>query len=158
MKTLVVYYSRTGLTRKIAALISTKLKVNLDEIIDDKDRSGAIGYMTGGKDAMKKILTKISHAEDPREYDLIIIGGPVWAWTICPAVRTYLDQNADALKIKKVAFFATQSSDGADKAFKAMEDILREKPIATLTINGKDFRSELHSQKTDSFIETLKNV
>jgi menaquinone-dependent protoporphyrinogen IX oxidase len=154
MKILVVYYSRTGMTKKIATLISTKLRtdtIDVDEIIDQKDRSGPIGYMTGGKDAMKGELTKIAYVKDPKDYDLIIIGGPVWAWTMCPAVRTYIDRNRDALRVKKVAFFATQGNTGSDKKFLAMEEMLRMKPVATLSVDGKDFRSEVHIQKVDDF-------
>jgi len=152
MKILVVYYSRTGLTKKVATLISTKLKADIDEIIDKKDRSGAKGYLLAGKDAMKESLTSITHEKDSRDYDLIIIGGPVWAWTVTPAVRTYLDQNVDALKIKKVAFFATQGSSGADKKFIVMEKMLGVKPIATLTINGKDFKNNVFEHQVDDFV------
>jgi flavodoxin len=156
MKSLVVYYSRTGLTKKIAALISHELNADMDEIIDKKKRSGPVGYMTGGRDAMKGVLTGITYARNPKDYDMIIIGGPVWAWTVTPAVRTYLDQNSDALKVKKVAFFATQGSSGSDKKFAVMEGMLKVKPISTLTVNGKDFRTGIHVQKTDSFIEELR--
>lgn len=156
MKILVVYYSRTGLTKKIATLISTKLRADLDEIIDKKDRSGPKGYMVAGKDAMQEELTSITYTHDPKEYDFIIIGGPVWAWNVSPAIRTYLDKNADALKIKKIAFFATQSSDGAEKKFKSMETVLGKESLATLTINGKDFRSEIHEQKVDGFVSDIK--
>jgi menaquinone-dependent protoporphyrinogen IX oxidase len=155
MKTLVVYYSRTGLTKKVATYISTKLNADLDEVIDKKSRSGPIGYMTGGRDAMKEVLTSITNAHNPKDYDLIIIGGPVWAWTVTPAIRTYLDQNVDALRVKKVAFFATQGSSGSDKKFLAMEEMLRVKPISTLTINGKDFKDDVHIHKTDSFIAAI---
>jgi FMN-dependent NADH-azoreductase len=86
---------------------------------------------------------------------LIIFGGPVWAWTITPAVRTYLDQNIDALKIKKVAFFATQGSSGADKKFKVMEEMLGMKPLATLVINGKDFRGDAFANKVETFLLSI---
>ncbi len=155
MKILVVYYSRTGLTKKIATLISTKLKADLDEIIDKKDRSGPKGYMVAGKDAMQEVLTSITYTHDPKEYDMIIIGGPVWAWNVSPAIRTYLDKNVDSLKIKKIAFFATQSSSGAETKFKSMETVLGMKPVATLTINGKDFRSEVHEQKVEGFTSDI---
>jgi menaquinone-dependent protoporphyrinogen IX oxidase len=156
MNTLVVYYSRTGLTKKIATLISTKLKADIDEVIDNKDRSGAMGYMRAGKDAMQNELTSINYKHDPKDYDMIVIGGPVWAWTVCPAIRTYLDKNVDSLKIKKVAFFATQGSDGAEKKFKAMENVIGMKPLATLTINGKDFKNNTFESKVEEFVDSIK--
>ena len=156
MKTLIVYYSRTGLTKKIATLISKRLNADLDEIIDKKNRSGPFGYMTAGKDAVKGMLTKISYSHNPKDYDFIVIGGPVWAWTVTPAVRTYIDQNIDALKMKRLAFFATQGSSGSEKKFEVMQSMLQVIPVTTLTINGKDFRTDDHVKKTDSFIEGLK--
>lgn len=158
MKILVVYYSRTGLTKNIAMMISDRLKADLDEVIDQKDRSGAIGYMTAGKDAMKKELTTITYTRDSRDYDMILIGGPVWAWTMSPAIRTYLDKNSDALKIKKVAFFATQGNNGAEKKFKAMEETLGTVPIATMFVNAKDFRTKNDEKKVVEFIETINGM
>jgi menaquinone-dependent protoporphyrinogen IX oxidase len=152
MRVLIVYYSRTGLTKKIATLISTKIKSDLDEITDKKKRTGPMRYIIAGRDAMKKRLTGILYERDPKDYDLILIGGPVWAWAVTPAIRTYLDKNADALKIKKLAFFATQGSSGAEKKFEAMEEILGMKPFATLIINGKDFRDNTYTEKTDKFM------
>ncbi len=155
MKTLVVYYSRTGLTKKVATSISKELNADIDQIIDKKDRAGAKGYMIAGKDALREALTQISYERNPKDYDLIIIGGPVWAWNISPAVRTYLDNNIDALKIKKVAFFATQGSNGAEKKFATMKNILGITPESTLTINSKDFRNDAYVTKVIEFILNL---
>ncbi|MGV8141893.1 MAG: flavodoxin family protein [Candidatus Woesearchaeota archaeon] len=156
MKILVVYYSRTGLTKKTAINISKKLGADLDEVSDKTDRSGPLGYMLAGKDAMKGHLTQISFGHEPKDYDMIIIGGPVWAWTVTPAIRTYIDKNSDALKVKKVAFFATQGSSGAEKKFEVMEKMLGMKPSATLIINGKDFRNDSFESMIEKFVSSLK--
>jgi len=152
MKILVTYYSRTGLTRKVATFISEDLEAHIDEITDSIDRSGPIGYLKAGKDASMKKLTKIKYSAKPEDYDLIIIGGPVWAWTMCPAIRTYITDNKEILKTKKLAFFATQGSDGADKKFRFMQEIIGVKPLNTLTINGKDFKNEEYKKKVKDFV------
>jgi len=72
-KTLIVYYSRTGNTRKIAETLSRMLDSEIDEIIDQKNRSGPIGWLMSGRDAGKKSLTKIQEPlKDPAHYDLVI--------------------------------------------------------------------------------------
>jgi len=131
-------------------------KADIDEVIDKKDRSGAIGYMTAGKDAMRNKLTEIEYKHDPKDYELILIGGPVWAWTVTPAIRTYLDKNVDSLKMKKVAFFATQGSSGAEGKFQVMENILGIKPFNTMIINGKDFKNDEYEKKVEDFILPIK--
>ncbi|MFA5796510.1 MAG: flavodoxin [Candidatus Woesearchaeota archaeon] len=156
MKTLVLYYSRTGLTKKVAGLLATKLSADIDEIIDGKNRKGAIGYFFAGKDATLKNITDIKWKKNPAVYDLIIIGGPVWAWNITPAIRTYLLMHKDALQEKKLAFFATQGSSGADGKFKVMQEILEKEPLATMTINGKDFKNDRIEEKAGEFIAALQ--
>jgi flavodoxin len=155
MKILIAYYSRTGITKKVALLISKKLKAQCDEIIDKKDRSGALGWIIAGKDATQKRTTEINHKKNPKNYDMIIIGGPVWSWDVTPAVRTYVTNNKKSLKATRVAFFATQGSSGAETKFESMRKILGKKPIATMTINGKDFKDEEYKKKIDEFITTV---
>ena len=56
---LVVYYSRTGNTRKLAKIIAEKLKADIEEIEDSTSRSGPLGWLRAGRDAGLKSLTKL---------------------------------------------------------------------------------------------------
>ncbi len=155
MKPLIVYYSRTGLTKKIAEFLAQELHADLDRIIDKKDRKGATGYLIAGKDATLKKLTDIKFVYNPATYDTIIICGPVWSWTITPAVRTYLELHKESIEEKSFAFVATQGGSGAEKKFKVMQEILEASPIATLIINGEDFRKNKVEEKVDAFIQLI---
>jgi len=155
MKTLVVYYSRTKITEKVAQTISENINCDIEEIIDLKNRSGAIGYLKAGKDAMKKVETDISISDkDPSRYDCVIIGTPVWAFTMAPAIRTYINQNKD--RFKKVAFFCTEGGSGHEKTFKDMEELTKKKPITTLFLLTKEVSKEQHINKTQEFVEKIK--
>ena len=78
MKALVVYYSRKGRTKKVAETISNIISCDIEEIADTKDRTGLLGYIHSGRQAMKKKLTAIKNTEkEPSKYDLVIIGTPV---------------------------------------------------------------------------------
>lgn len=149
MKTLVVFYSRTGNTRKVAEKISRILKADLDEVTDLKDRKRFIvGWFISGMDASKNKLTEIKYNKSPAKYDLVIIGTPIWAWTVTPAIRSYLKQN----KIKKTAFFCTCGGKES-KAFKEMEKLSR-KPIATLAVKDRELDSS--DDKIKDFCRRLK--
>jgi flavodoxin len=45
MKTLVVYYSRTGKTRFVAERVASELKADIEEVVDLKNRSGRFGFL-----------------------------------------------------------------------------------------------------------------
>ncbi len=156
MKTLVVYYSRTGMTKKVGEEIAGLLKADSEEIIDLKKRSGAIGFMVSGKDAMQNKLAKIKPIEkDPKKYDRIIIGTPVWGSNMAPAIRTYLTDNK--LDGKKINFFCTAGGSGMGKAFTAMEKLAPNlNPGGSLAILSREVGSEAYKEKVKSFLKELK--
>ena len=107
MKSLVVYYSRTGNARFVAETIAAEVGADTEEVIDLKKRSGIIGFLGGGSDARRGKETKIAPTiKSPVDYDLLIIGTPVWAGRPTPAIRTFLKKND--LSEKKVAVFVAQ--------------------------------------------------
>lgn len=107
MKSLVVFYSRTGNTRWVAQTIASQVGADIEEVIDLKKRSGVLGWLSGGRDARSGKETKIAPTQkSPTDYDLIIVGTPIWAGRPTPAITTYLKRNN--LAGKKVAVFFVQ--------------------------------------------------
>jgi flavodoxin len=107
LKSLVVYYTRTGNARFVAETIAAEIGADVEEIVDLKKRSGALGFLSGGSDARRGKKTEIAPTKkSPTDYDLIIVGTPVWAGRPVPAILTYLKKND--LSGKKVAIFFTQ--------------------------------------------------
>jgi flavodoxin len=106
MKSLVVYYSRTGNAKYVAETVAAELGSDIEEVVDLKKRDGKLGWMSAGREASAGKCAQIAPTKkDPKDYDLIIIGTPVWAWSPSCAIRTYLG-NHD-LSGKKVALFFT---------------------------------------------------
>jgi flavodoxin len=134
MKSLVVYYTRTGKTKSVAEAIATQLGADIEEVVDLKKREGKIGWIMSGKDASRKSLTEIAPTKKaPPDYDLVIIGTPIWAWSPTPAIRTYISQNN--LSGKKVALFYTFDHDikqagERTKALLTNATIVSELPLA----------------------------
>ena len=107
MKSLVVYYTRTGNARFAAETIAAEIVADVEEVIDMKNRSGKLAYLTGGAAARRGKETEIAPTKkSPADYDLIIVGTPVWASRPAPAITTYIKKNN--LSGKKVALFFTQ--------------------------------------------------
>jgi flavodoxin len=107
LKSLVVYYTRTGNARFVAETIAAEIGADVEEVIDLKKRSGTLSFLSGGFDARRGKETEIAPTKkSPADYDLIIVGTPVWAGRAAPAITTYLKKND--LSGKKVAVFFTQ--------------------------------------------------
>jgi len=153
-KILIVYYSRTGITRKVAEALAIKINATVEEIKDTFDRSGAKGYLLAGRDATFKNLTMLetSHVK-PQDFDLVIVGTPVWSWTMSVAIRTYLTEQKS--KFKKVAFFCTMGSNGDKRTFIEMTGIVNQLPIATMALKTKQVFTDNYENEIQQFVNEL---
>ena len=156
MTKLTIFYSRTGTTKKVAKLISENLSSDIEEIFDEKNRSGKIGYVKAGKDALRKKLTTLKkYTKDPSSYDLTLIGTPIWSWNMSTPIRTYISENKD--KFKDVAFFCTERSSGGEKCFENMSVLCDKEPVATLELNKDEIKEGIHIKKIKEYVDKIKN-
>jgi flavodoxin len=118
MRTLVVYFSLTGSTEFVAKIISEQLNADLCQVADKKNKKPKLIYLKGGAASFREKLTKIEVPKSIENYDLIIVGSPVWAGKITPAIRTFLSLND--FSQKKGAFFVTLGGDKPEKTFQNM--------------------------------------
>ena len=154
MNPFVVYYSRTGTTRKVAEKLVALLQCPKEEIYDTVNRKGTLGWLSAGKDATTKKLTKLEKVNiDPTPYSIIVIGTPTWNHTLSSPIRTYCTQYKD--RFKKVAFFCTyQYTD--DNPFKEMELLCGKVPVATLRLHRKkEVDADQYNFKTEEFVNKL---
>ena len=123
MKSLVVYYSRSGNTRFAAEQISKEIGGEIEEIIDKKKRKGLLGFVSSGYDATRGRATKITPMKrSPKDYDLVVVGTPMWKKRITPAVRTYLRDNN--FSEKRVALFCTNLGSEPERVFKTLKELM----------------------------------
>ncbi len=159
MKALVLYYSRTGTTRKVAEEIASALSADLEELKDHRKRSGPIGFIKSGFEARAHktvALEPLSH--DLSTYDLIVVGTPVWASTMCSPVRTLLLNSA--LRGHKVAWFCTASSTSRsmhDSCLDAMTSESGLRPVATLGLSTKSLKHD-HSEAISTFVASIRSA
>jgi flavodoxin len=152
-KTLVVFYSRSGTTRRIAEALSAVLKCDLEEITEPKPRTGFLGYIRSLLEAGCKRPSKIlPKKHEVSSYDLVIIGTPVWAWSLSSPVRAYL--MATANQLREVAFFCTLGGNGS--AFAQMTAIVGKEPRAACAITQREVLSENYSDRLSTFEKVLK--
>ncbi|MCM8767264.1 MAG: NAD(P)H-dependent oxidoreductase [Candidatus Omnitrophica bacterium] len=110
MRIIIVYFSLTGKTKKLAVNIYRFLKernldVSLFELEEKKKESNFF------KNCIRAITGKDSEIEkipNLENYDLIFIGTPIWVGRVTPYVKSFLE--SVELKDKKVFLFTTYGS------------------------------------------------
>lgn len=109
MKSLVIYYSKTGNARWVAQTIAAEVGADVEEVVELKKPLGILGYLRGVSSNWVGHETEIEPStRSPLDYDLIIIGTPVWSGKPTPAITAYLKKND--LSGMKVAVFFTQGN------------------------------------------------
>jgi flavodoxin len=122
MKTAVIYYSLEGNTKCAAEKIAAKLGADLIRLIPSKEYpTGKVSkYFWGGKSATFGEAPRLEpYSFDKNQYELIILGTPIWAGTFAPPLRTFIRENK--LTGKKVALFACCSGGATEKCFEQMK-------------------------------------
>ncbi len=153
MSVLVVYYSQRGHTRKLAQSIAQGLKADIEEILDTDKRAGCGGYLRSGFQSLFGKTTRLEPTQkDPHDYDLVIVGSPIWG-TLSAPVQTYLKQNAG--RFKRVACFVSHGGSGEQKAFQTVRRLSGREPLATLEVKEREFKSDVALRKIETFVRQL---
>lgn len=156
MKTLIIYFSRTGTTRKVAENLKTKLNADIEEIKDPTDRAGVMGYFRCGRESVKKNSAPIENIQsDLKAYDLVIIGTPIWGWNMSSPVRAFVTKYG--AQLPNLAVFCTQGGSGSDKAIAEIETLVGKKSLASVAINNKEMNTNQLESKLEEFVKKINN-
>lgn len=151
-KDLVVYFSRSGRTRRLAESLARAFGADVDEIRERRDRAGILGYLRSGYEAVKGVEPRLLPPVcDPRDYRRVIIGGPVWGGHACSPVRAWLVRHRRALR--EVAFFCTYGGSGAEHALDEMARLAGRPPRTTLAVLARDV--DAGHESITPFVEAL---
>ena len=128
MKTAIVYYSLTGNCRYAAKMTARRLSADLIEIapVNAYPEKGFMKFFRGGKSAVmgeKPVLKQ--YCFEPEMYDRVIFCFPVWAGNVTPPIRTFIEENLDALKSKKLAAILCHSGGGGSKTIEKLKELLK---------------------------------
>ena len=121
MKTLLVYYSYTGQTKLIGEKIKNKIDCNVVElkpVIPFSTDYGEVVDEYQNNESDKKCVKIEELNINLDEYDKVIMGTPVWWYSITPVLREFL--NKYDLSGKKVYPFATNAG-WLGRTFKEIE-------------------------------------
>jgi len=158
MKALVIYYSRSSVTKKIAEAISKQIHADIEEIIDTEKRSGIIGFIRSGYQASYDQFTKIQDIKSNLEdYDLVILGSPIWASKPSTPVTTFIKKYHT--NIKSLAVFITHSSskNSYQSAIDFIETAAGKKAVKTLSVSSANVKNNDFSEVI-SFADELSKL
>jgi menaquinone-dependent protoporphyrinogen IX oxidase len=152
---IIVYFSRTGYTRRVAEQIARRLNADLIPIAETGSRLGLLGYVKSLIEATWRRKPKIKVPSfEPAHYRLVVIGTPIWAWRLSSPVRTFISRYQ--WTSCKVAFFCTMGGSGAEGVFEEMKRRVGGEPLATMALKDADIDANHIGQQLDEFCQRLR--
>ena len=142
-KTLVAYFSASGITKAAAEKLAAELSADIYEIepevpytkadlnwMDKNSRSSIEMNDKSSRPAIKDTDANVA------DYDVVYLGFPIW-WYIAPTiVNTFLEKYD--FSGKKIVLFATSGGSGWGETVKYFKDSVADScVIETSTVNGK---------------------
>ncbi len=124
---LVVYFSASGVTRKVADRLARTIRSDLYEIEPAKKYTGVdLDWHDKRSRSTIEMEDKTSRPEMKEKhiglekYDTIILGFPVWWYTAPRIINTFIESNN--LEGKKVYVFVTSGGSGSEGSFKDLKE------------------------------------
>lgn len=159
MKTLIVYFTYTFNTYKIAKRILNELQCDIFEIKTVEPYSSDYDIVVNDEHNSERsnyIPEILNENLDVSKYDRIILGTPVWWYRPAPAVRAFLLKND--LKDKIIIPFATNAG-WLGKTFKEIKKLCPNSIVEKeMSIKFVPYKDELVTKERDinTWIESLK--
>ena len=157
MRQLVIYYSNTGNTQKVAKMLADRLGADLAEVTCAAYLRW-YGSLAMAWDSVTRHTPKVDVLVPVgAEYDLVVAGGPVWAAHAAPPIMALAKQGF--WKRARPAFFVTCSGTSPkyppEPAIEEMKSMTSLEVVSTLVVREADFQSGQAAVLVDEFAKSL---
>lgn len=156
LKSLVVYYSVTGNTRRLAGDIAAAMEADIETLHDPRIKPGLRGYLRLAQDAIgHKEATLAPITRDPAVYDLVVLAGPIWSSKMCSPVAVYACRHKHAFKNVALVCTSRSSKEGyAGQCMARFAEAEGMSPIGMLGLGHRDLKSD-YSRHISEFVRLL---
>ena len=140
MKTLCLYYSRTGKTKSIMERMAKMLEADLFEYTDGKDRSGVKGYLASCVDCFRPMPSVSVVGTEPEwdKYDRVIVAMPTWSEMPCVIGKAFLKQYSGKFNGDLYLVVSHMAKTDYDRAIRKIYKYSSVTPKAHLSLQTKN--------------------
>jgi flavodoxin len=157
MRSLVIYYSNSGNTQKVAKMLADRLGADLAEITCATYLRW-YGPIAMAWDIFTRHIPKVDVLVPPgANYDQVVVGGPVWAAHAAPPILALGEKPFWGQA--RIAFFVTCSGTSPKSppqpAVDEMKNLISPDATATMIFREADIRSDRIATLVDTFAGIL---
>jgi hypothetical protein len=149
-KVLVVIYSYTGTSRRVAQLLRDGQGWEVAEIAEVRPRSGALGNMRCLLDSLFRRCPAIRYDGPlPRGFDTVVLVSPVWGQQLAGPMRSFVTRRRDHLP--DVAVVSVMGGSGAPNAIAEIGRIIGRAPILSIALTTREVQDGSCAERLQRF-------
>jgi hypothetical protein len=154
-KVLIVFYSRTGTTRALAAKLARRLDAEVAEISCARYGRGVFGFMRAAYDSLRGNLPPLEITRPvTSDHDLVLLGTPIWTSHPAVPLRAFL-AGAPSLPGRIGLFLTYGGQSPPETAIRETVALLPGRLEASLALKAEEIQGDRPAEAVDTFLEQL---
>lgn len=154
----IVYYSRTGTSRKVAEALAARTGWPLAEVADATSRAGLPGDLRCVVDALLRRRVAYRYGGPPlQECDHVVVIAPVWIGRLAAPMRSFLAASAASKPLHaRVSAVCVMAARGGFRAEADVAQLTGQNPAPALLLLERDVLSGEAAADIDEFVRALR--
>lgn len=153
--TLVVCYSYTGISHRLAQLLCAQQGWPLGQVFERSPRRGASGTLRCVLDSLFHRSPQVSyHGPEPADFHTVVLVAPIWIYRLAGPMRSFVAHNRE--RLHHVAVLTTMGSRGGSNAAAEIARLLGSDPILSASIASREVEDGSCAQALAAFGATLR--
>lgn len=153
-KVLVVFYSYTGTSRRLALRLARLQGWRMGEIEEEMPRRGLKGTLRCLADSLWRRHPDIEYrGPSPQDFDLVVLVSPIWAYRLAAPMRSFLMRMAP--KLRDIAVLSVQDRGGAAHAVAEVTALTHRAPRRAAAFLRQDILDGSYEPRLKSFGHAL---
>jgi hypothetical protein len=134
---LVIVYSYTGTSRRVAELLCSQQSWRMAEISDARPRSGALGSWRCMLDSFFRRQPAVRYdGPPPSDFDAVVLVSPIWMLQLAGPMRSFVARQRD--RLPDVAVLSVMGGQGAPNAAAEIGKLLGRAPILSSSVTMRE--------------------
>lgn len=136
-KVLVVVYSLTGSSRRLAAILCKQQNWNMAEVVEERPRSGVWGTCRSILDSIFRRQPAIRYEGPlPRTFDAVVLVSPIWLGRLAGPMRSFIARRRDHLP--PVAVISVMGGRAVSHAAAEVSELIEKPLIANASVTTRE--------------------
>nr|WP_297355768.1 flavodoxin [uncultured Caldimonas sp.] len=153
-KVLVVSYSYTGTSRRLAQMLAYLRGWPLGEVFEIRPRQGGSGTWRCVLDSLLQRRPRVRYDGPPlTDFDAVVLVAPVWVSHLASPMRSFVAWQRDSLH--DVAVISTQGGEGRPQVAAQVARLLGREPVLSASFMSHEVGTASCAKRLESFASDL---